>query len=252
MSIDQSGRAFAPHVFVDQERFRPARRSSRRWPVGLALLLAVGAPALFLAGWGDSRASIAPPGPPRFSQVGFAEDQRLAPMIAFNPPETIGGKPHYQARMLPGDGERWDTLTAGGAGADAFVFRVTLRQAAAAHAKTSLFVELAQQSAEIGAAVVHATPPLFSATVRGPIEWEKVQLATLAGKRDCLGFRFARSGDIDLSGFACGGGGAPLDRNGLECLIDRLSPTHIGMETGVGQVLERDSTPEIVCPRSVG
>jgi hypothetical protein len=249
MSIDQiagdasAGAAFDRFVEYTLPTLAAAqsdrrRRSRFRGAVLLAPCLLAG--AILARNSGQDAGVVAAPGP--FSQVGFVANERLAPMVSFRPPENIRAPLHYQARVRDNPQERWDTLTFGDAGGDEVLFRVTLRSAKSALARASLFVELAKQSAEIGAAVVHATNPQFYAMVRGPVEIADVTLSGSKGERPCLGFRFDHAQNVDLSGFACGAHGAALDRAALTRLVDRLSATESGMEAGLGDVLKSGAT----------
>jgi hypothetical protein len=216
-------------------RRRAAGRSRLRLRHGLLLVAGLIGGAILARN--GSQAPVAAPvsGPSHFA---FVANDRLAPMVSFSPPEAIRAPLHYQARIRENSGERWDTLTFGDAGGDEILFRVTLRAAKPASPRTSLFVELAKQSAEIGAAVVHATNPEFFSTERGPVEWAEVTLSGAKGERACLGFRLDRVQDVDLSGLACGAHGAAFDRPTLARLIDRLAATGSGMEAGLGEVLK--------------
>jgi hypothetical protein len=209
-----------------------ARRHGGRF-IALALLGICGFVGVILGRESDRSpvASLAP----HLSPGGFVADERLAPMVSFSAPE-IGPSPvHYQARVREESHERWDTLTFGGASADELLFRVTLRSAKASAARPSLFVQLAKQSAEIGAAVIYATE-------RGAIEWADMTLSAPTRERACLGFRFARVQDVDLSGLACGPRGSPLSLMALGHLVDRLSPTNSGIEAGLGVILKGGDT----------
>jgi hypothetical protein len=216
-----------------------ARRHGGRF-IALALLAICGFVGVILGREGDRSpvASLAP----HLSPGGFVADERLAPMVSFSAPE-IGPSPvHYQARVREESHERWDTLTFGGASADELLFRVTLRSAKASAARPSLFVQLAKQSAEIGAAVIHATNPQIYATERGAIEWADMTLSAPSRERPCLGFRFARVQDVDLSGLACGPRGSPLSLVALGHLVERLSPTNSGIQAGLGVILKGGDT----------
>ena len=236
----------APH------RGRATTGRPRRWRGhGLFLLAACALVGLALLRR-HSEAVVGPLVSTSASHFRFVASEQLAPMISFSPLEEIRGQTHYQARGREASAERWDTLTVGDAEADNFLFRVTLRSADPASAKSSLFVELAKQSAEIGAAIIRATSPQPYMTGRGPIEWAAVTLSGEKVERSCLGFRLIRTGDMDLSGLACGGRGRSLDAVGLGCLFDRISPTAAGLESGLGEMLGRDAARGVLCPRVVG
>lgn len=243
-------RAFLRDVVEGGRKTRKARPRPR---LRRLFALAAGcALAGFILARGGGPALIDAPASAPLSQISFIADERLAPMMAFAAPEGDRAQAHYVARSRPTSGERWDTLTFGEPDAGDLLFRVTLRSTKSSFSRSSLFVALAKQSAELGAAVVHATSPQFGETALGPIEWAEITLADRRGERPCLGFRAARSADIDLSGFACGGGGASLERVALECLIGRLAPTDAGLEAGLGEVLKSGAARKATCPRVVG
>jgi hypothetical protein len=225
--------------YACQAGARPAGRGRLRLRGVLVLAACLIGGAILSRNGGQSPVAAPAAGP---SHIAFVANERLAPMVSFSPPDAIRAPIHYQARMRENSTERWDTLTFGDAGGDEILFRVTLRAAKSALPRSSLFVELAKQSAEIGAAVVHATNPEFFSAGRGPIEWAEVTLSGATGERPCLGFRLDRLREIDLSGLACGAHGAALDRVALGRLIDRLSATGSGKESGLGEVLKSGAT----------
>ena len=231
-----------------QAKTKPRQPRGRLWIVALAGCALVG---LMLAR-DRGQALVAAPAPPLLSQISFVADERLAPMISFAESDGDQARARYVARSRGAGGERWDTLTFGEPESGDLLFRVTLRSEKSPPAKISLFVALAKQSAELGAAVIHATSPQFDESALGPIEWADITLADRRGERPCLGFRATRTSDIALSGFACGGRGAALDRAALECLIGRLAPTNAGAQTGLAEALKTDATRKTTCPRVVG
>jgi hypothetical protein len=253
MSLDQvAGGAFSSAPITPSRRLSPTQVGPRRWPVrGLLLLAACGLAGLILAG-SRRESTVGPSVSTSVSYSRFVANEQLSPMISFSQLEGIRGPSHYQARVRETGSERWDTLTFGDAEADGFLFRVTLRSANPTSVRSSLFVELAKQSAEIGSAITHATSPQPYATERGPIEWAGITLSGGSVERLCLGFRLARTGDMDLSGLACGGHGLPLDVVGLGCLVDRLSATTAGLESGLGEIFRRDAAQGAVCSRVLG
>ncbi|MGO8799759.1 MAG: hypothetical protein ACLQE9_15585 [Roseiarcus sp.] len=171
-------------------------------------------------------------------------------LLSFAPPEPGPNLPHYRARMRGAAGERSDTLTYGDAAGDGLFLHVGVHIGKTASATPSLFVETAQQSAELDAAVIRATSPQSYATARGPVEWTDVTLSGPGGDRSCLGFRLARTAEIEIAGLACGGRTAPLDAVALGCLIDRLFPTTAGLQAGLGAVLKGDATRLTACRRA--
>ena len=231
-----------------QTRTKPGAPRGRVW---LGVLAASALVGLALARSGG-QALVAEPTAPIPPQISFVAEEGLAPLVSFAASALDQTQAHYVARSRAASGERWDTLTFGEPETGDLLFRVTLRSEKSSLAKTSLFVALAKQSAELGAAVIHATSPQFDESALGPIEWADITLADRKGERPCIGFRAARTSDIALSGFACGGRGATLDRAALECLIGRLAPTNAGAQSGLADALRADATRKTTCPRVVG
>lgn len=234
---------------------KPRRAPTPRWLVWTSLSLsdlALGGLALLIFLHGPDRtpgaaSAVASPPP-----VAFVEDQRLARMLSFEPPAGGRGPTRYQARMRQGGGERSDTLTYGEIGGGDLFFRVAIHAGVSAPSASSLFVELATQSAELDAAVIRATSPESYATSRGPVEWADVILATRDGQRSCIGFRLARTARAALSGLACGSRAAPIEPAALDCLIDRLSATRAGDEAGLGETLKGDPLRASACRGATG
>jgi hypothetical protein len=210
---------------------KPQHAPTPRWLVWTSLSL-------------SDRAATATSSP---SPVAFVEDQRLAPMLSFDPPAAGRSPPRYQARMRHGGGERSDTLTYGEIGGDGLFFRVAAHTGMSTPSAPSLFVELAKQSAELDAAVIRATSPESYPTPRGPVEWADVILAARDGQRSCIGFRLARTARAELSGLACGPHASPIEPATLDCLIDRLSATRAGAEAGLGEALRGDPPTATAC-----
>jgi hypothetical protein len=230
-----------------------AHKSARGGRLAFILVLAGGCAlgALFLTR-GTERVSDPESASSAPLQTSFVADDRLAPLMAFEGLEADRARAHYVARIRSTTGERSDTLTFGDPDNGDLLFRVSLVSAAPASPRPSLFVTLAKQSAELGAAVIHAANPQSEETILGSTEWADIRLADRKGERSCLGFRAARSGPIDVSGFACGDVKAPVDRAALACLIDRLALTSAGQEAGLAALLKSDAVRKAACPRVVG
>lgn len=246
-----------PRERAEYQQFRPKPRRARprRWLVWTSLTLsdlALAGLALMLF-QGGGRGVVAAVATPARLPAAFVEDRGLAPMLSFDPPEAGRYPPRYHARMRPGGAERADTLTYGEIGGDGLFFRVAARAGELASPQSSLFVEFAKQSAEMGAAVVRATNPETYAGARGPVEWADVTLSGRGGERSCIGFRLQRGAQAELSGLACGARAAPiLDPAALGCLLDRLSVTQAGMEAGLGEALSGDLPPAAACQNIAG
>ena len=243
MSFDGAASGFAaPDEFasdLDQRWRKPPRALG--WRLKVAMLLACGALAGGVLARGRGAGPVAPPAAAA-SRFAFVSDGRSAPMLSFRQAEGAHARISYEARVNRAGAERWDTLTVGDVGGEETLFQVTVHLAQAVRSKSSLFVDLARQSAGLEGAVVHATNPRTSASARGPLEWADVTLSGAKGERRCRGFRLVRSPEIDLSGLACGAHGAPIDAASLGHLIDRLSPTAAGVEAGLGEVFAAEAS----------
>jgi hypothetical protein len=234
----------------DDSAPRPRGRRARPWrwrSVALSLVVFGSVTAMILLRNRSPDPDVTP-SQAAFARVDFTVDDRLTPMLAFGPPVGTAGRARYESRARQSLGERWDTLTFGDVNSDDLLFRVTLHTANSALApSSSLFVALAKQAAEVGAAILHATSTQTSMVGEIPTEWADITLAAANGERRCIGFRFARTPTIDLSGFACSDKATALDQAGLRCLIGRLSPTAAGDEIGLGQILKGKAGRDEAC-----
>jgi hypothetical protein len=222
----------------DQRRRKPARSGRVRLLIALML---VGAAIVLLTRRGEEPHPQAV-APTAFSRIGFVADEALPPMLAYRQMDAGRADVRYRARIRPADANRWDTLTVGDLGGEDALFQVTLYTAKSAMAKPGLFVDLARQSAELDAAIVYAASPQSLETARGAIETAEVKLAGAKGERRCLGFRLAGAPRLDLFGLACGARGAMLDQAALGRMIDRLAPTALGAEIGLGEFLKNPAS----------
>ena len=237
--FDGTASGFAPPGVLPIDFARRPREPARprRWRLGALLVLAGGALAGAFFARNHNPDLLETAGPPPFSRIGFVVVERLAPMLSFRLGDNLRVRTRYQARVRAVDAERWDTLSVGGADDDDIQFQATVHIAKSAFSKPSLFVALARQSAELDAAIVHAKSAHLYSTARTTVEWMEITLSDEKGERTCIGFRFAGSRQVDLSGLACGTRSAPLDAGSFVHLIDRLSATDAGMEAGIGEAL---------------
>ncbi len=188
------------------------------------------------------RAAPAPPAPIAV-EIPFEADPSLAPLVA------LPALPHdawrYVARSRGPQGGRWDTLTSGEWTSGGMFLRVTLRQDDSP--SVSLFVDLAKQAAELGAAVLRSASPEVFPGAKGRVEWSEATLSDVLGERTCIGFRLAATGAIRVSGLACAERGARLDQANLGCLIGALSATPAGLDAGLGAVLPSATSRRAAC-----
>jgi hypothetical protein len=222
----------------------PARGAGRwlgvaAWRVGGAALL-----ALMALGIAYHR-PVDPPQATSAPEVPYSVDSSLQPLISM----AFPGPAHYVARSRGALGERKDTLTLGEWDANALFLRISVQQTASA--PTSLFVDLAMQSAELGAAVLRMSRPETFAGARGPVEWAEANLSGAKGERSCIGFRLSPAGASRVSGLACGAAEIKLDRAKLACLLDALSLTPAGQDAGLGAVLPGAAPRRAGCARGL-
>jgi hypothetical protein len=222
----------------------PARRGGHwlgaaAWRVGGAAMLALMALGIAYHRPADPpQATLAP-------EVPYSVDSSLQPLISI----AFPGQAHYVARSRGARAGRKDTLTLGEWDADALFLRVSVQQSASAPAP--LFVDLAMQSAELGAAVLRMSRPETFVGARGPVEWAEANLSGAKGERSCIGFRLSPAGGNRLSGLACGAAEIKLDRAKLECLLDALSLTPAGQDAGLGAVLSGAAPRHTGCARGL-
>lgn len=241
-----------PHDFATggrRARADQARAPRERLRAGGLLALCLLSGVMISRTW--NKASVIAPNATAPQVARFSADERLAPLAVFAGRDEDQAPTRYVARVNVATGERRDSLTWGEAEAG-LLFRVALHSGPLPQARSSLFVALATQSAELGAAVVHATTPQRYETAQGAIEWADMTLSDRNGERPCVGFRTIQPLNVDLSGFACAGRGASMDRASLECLIDQLTPTDAGIAAGWGEILTSDPNRTKACPRRVG
>jgi len=108
---------------------------------------------------------------------------------------------------------------------------------------------MAREAAEIGLAVDRASSPRRFLSGRGPLLISELVLEG-ATQRACLGFRFDATGGVDLSGMACGAAGKPIERQTLECFIERLRATPAGAAKGLERLLGSAPAGRQDCGRS--
>jgi hypothetical protein len=222
-----------------QDRPERSGAAARRFWLVLALAVAamIGAAALSRLLHQDSEAPAVATGaaPP-------ADDYResdLPPLLFVKSLDGGRATAAYQAQVRDSDGARKDALTLGDPSSDRPFLLASLRIGRASQRPSLFFVELARQAAEVGQAVARASAPDIDAAAGGAALYSEVTLEAGGRERACLGFRFAGTGAVDLSGIACGGVDQPLERDSLECLISRLAATPAGSTAGLDPVLTR-------------
>jgi hypothetical protein len=226
-----------------------ARRRNRIGLVGLRVAFAAALGLTLLALF--THRDAAPPLEPAAWDPPYIVDLALTPLVALATPAAPRNAIRYIARSRGATEGRWDTLTLGALEEDGLFLRVTVRAEDRARSPVSLFVEIATQSAEIGAAVLRSARPEILVGARGPVEWADANLAGVNVQRSCIGFRLPATGANRVSGLACGAKDARFDQAKLECLIEALSVTPAGLEAGLGAVLPGAATHSAPCARGL-
>jgi len=239
----QEPRDFRADDRLPDYEFAPAPRGGHwlgvaAWRVGGAAMLAL------MLGIAYHRPA-APPQTALAPEVPYSVDSSLPPLVSI----ALPGQAHYVARSRGAQGGRKDTLTFGEWDANALFLQVSVRQTASA--PRSLFVDLAMQSAELGAAVLRMNRPETFVGARGPVEWAEANLSGAKGERSCIGFRLSPADGSRVSGLACGAGDVRLDRAKLECLVDALSLTPAGQDARLGAVLPGVAPRRAGCARGL-
>ncbi|MGD1016024.1 MAG: hypothetical protein ABR863_06230 [Roseiarcus sp.] len=252
MSDRTAVRGFGP---VDPDGTQEAARSQRgrrRWGLRVAAGLAAGAGLVVIAALGSaptsgpSSASI----PAAAAPGGEVVDATLAPAFALATSE--GAHARYEARVDAASGERRDGLSVGALEGDSAALRIEMWRGKGARPAAGLFVEIAEQSAEFGAAIERLGAVQRLTTSQGPVDWAELTLAVAKGRRNCVGFRLAPRVEGGLHGVACAAAGAKIDAAGLGCLLDRLVVTRAGREAGFGDIVRGADDRRSACRAAVG
>jgi hypothetical protein len=189
-----------------------------------------------------ARRSPAPAPADNAAGLAYVEDYSLAPLIALALPRSLLESERYVARSRGAGKERRDTLAVGEWDADALFLRIGVSHENVAPAPVSLFVDLAMNSAGLGAAVLRSANSQNFVSAHGPVEWADATLSGSGGERQCIGFRLLPAGGERLFGDACGARESRIDLSKLECLIEALSVASEGLKAGSGANSSRGKT----------
>jgi hypothetical protein len=135
----------------------------------------------------------------------------------------------------------------GNPGSNQAFFRLMARVMSPASQPSDLFVEVARQAAEIGFAVERASSPQRYASDRGAMLVSELALEGTA-RRSCIGFRLDGPA-VDLFGMVCEAAGKAIERQALDCLLDRLQVTRSGATAGFDKLLGVSPARRLACPR---
>jgi len=223
------------------------RGSGRRAALGLAVVMALIGAALVTS---------PPPTARAIATVAAAQasieriDPNLEPLFAFDGPE--GARTLYEARVDAATGDRRDVYSLGTLDGEASALRIEIWKRAKTESPGSLFVDVAEQAAALGAAVTRSEMPEVLATAEGPVEWAVLSLAGAGASRQCIGFRFVARIDMGLHGLACAAEGGRIDAAALSCLLDRVSLTRAGREAGFDDIVKGAGTRRPGCRAASG
>lgn len=192
--------------------------------VAITILAAVNGPD---ASHKQSAAAVPPAPPPRWIDV-------LHPIRLFDlaAPE-LGKLPlSYEARRNRLGGGRQDTLTFGAVpGGETPYIRLRLYRLGLEGAPAvPLYVDLVRFAAEAGLSIDRSAADAVMPTRFGAFEVADVSLSNATGAAaSCLGFSGqALAGKFRFLGLACGSRAAPMSRQALACLLDRLDLNEAG------------------------
>lgn len=217
------------------ERRASPRRSSRGGARALAGLAVAGtfvALVAYLPDMGPARttpltapkpsvvAVTMPDRPPILAAASFDDERRLERLAAEKDP--AGG----EARDLYGSGAF--------AGKSPWV-RIEARWDVTSPRPVSLFVDLAETAARMGAVVVKLGDARQASGPRAGIEWARATISAQGATRECLGYRLAGTDAKRLAGFYCGA--AAVGDADLACLVDHWQLASNGKLTGFDALL---------------
>jgi hypothetical protein len=228
------------------------RRGRPGWGRRVALGLAAGVGLVGVASLGSAPTSAPSPvsaiaaTPPS----GEVLDPNLAPLFALETRE--GAQARYEARIDRASGDRRDDLSLGALEGDGPTLRVEMWKGGGARAAGSLFVEMAEESAEFGAAVERLEGSRRLTSSQGPVEWAELTLAEGRAQRRCAGFRLPPRADGGLRGIACAAAGGKIEAEDLNCLFDRLALTRAGREAGFGDIVRSGGPRRATCRAAIG
>ncbi|HLW91489.1 MAG TPA: hypothetical protein VKS78_09340 [Roseiarcus sp.] len=176
----------------------------------------------------------------------FHRKDDLPPLMTLR--KLDGRDANYEARLRESDGERQDTITVGAPQSDQAFFRATAHVMGSEAQSADLFVELAREAAAMGLAINRASAAQPYASARGQLLISDL-IVEGAARRDCIGFRLASDGRVDISGMACGAAGKPIERQTLDCFLERLRATPAGVAKGLDKALGSEPAERSACSR---
>ncbi|WP_139267706.1 MULTISPECIES: hypothetical protein [unclassified Beijerinckia] len=134
-------------------------------------------------------------------------------------PTSFEAKRHREGRG------RIDILTWGRLDDDAHPYlRLAVhRVGREAIADSSFFIHMVREAASFGAAITRGNVADPMTTRFGLFEAADVMLESGSAQSNCLGFRFSSAERlVRMTGFACGTGDTPVDRQTLACTLDGI------------------------------
>jgi hypothetical protein len=253
MNAEWAERAAAPRgalggVEQELQHSKPRRvRGLRRW---LAAGLAVAAIAGLFAARELRMSSKPHTGDTPAQASAFHRRDDLAPLMTLRMRDGVREATGYQTLIRESDGERRDSLTLGDPQSDGAFFRATVRVMGPTSAAADLFVSLAREAATMGLAIDRASSPEPYVSERGGLLVSDLVVEG-ARRRACIGFRVTGDAGLpDISGIACGAAGKLIERQALDCFLDRVRATPAGIATGIDKLLGSDPPERAACSRS--
>lgn len=153
---------------------------------------------------------------------------------------------------LPG-GESRDLYGLGEINGKAPALRLEARWGVASPAPASLFVEMAESAARMGAVIAKLGDVQSESDGRAGIEWASANISAGAGERVCVAFRLSGQGAARFAGFLCPSRAALTPPSAdLRCLIDKLPLSAFGKASGFDALLRGPPAKRGACKALVG
>ena len=206
------------------------RRSSRGGARVLAGLAVAGAFVALVAYRSDAvpmRQSAFVPPKPSVSAVATPDRPAVFATASFGDDRVLE---RLVAERDPASGEERDVYGNGAFAGKTPWLRIEARWDVKDPAPPSLFVDLAETAARMGAVVVKLGDSRQASGPRGGVEWAKATLSAEGGTRECVGYRLPSPDDKRLTGFYCSS--AAVNDADLGCLVDHWQVSHNGKLIG--------------------
>lgn len=164
-------------------------------------------------------------------------------------PELANEKKTYSVLRHKQGGGRQDTLGFGEFDGGRPYLRLDIHQAGGEKLGISdFFLDMTRHAAQAGLAVARMSQPAALASRLGAFEAADIRLshgasegAVSADERVCLAVRLVNPKlSLEITGLACGGGGKPIDRRAMACILDRLEYASGGENEALAQFFQKE------------